>query len=154
MAQTKNKYQIIQKVSDQDTILLHPETEAGIVEYDNSQSGLSATTVQGAIDEISQAASGLGTPVDIMSDHRSFNNAYVFPSDGYITFQAQLDDNIDVRVYGSNATTAADPYIRLYISPMQLGQGSFYEDQALYVRKGMKAYVALGYKAVNFIPLI
>ena len=53
MAQTKNKYQIIQKVSEQDTILLHPETEAGVVEYDNTQSGLSATTIQGAIDELS-----------------------------------------------------------------------------------------------------
>lgn len=52
MAQTINKYQIIQKVSASDTLLLHPETEATAVLYDKTASNLTATTAQGAIDEI------------------------------------------------------------------------------------------------------
>lgn len=38
--------------------ILHPETEAGVVSYDHTSSGLLATTVQGAIDEI--VSSGVG----------------------------------------------------------------------------------------------
>lgn len=52
MAQTVNKYQIIQKVSSTDTVLLHPETNADIVLYDNSASSLLASTAKAAIDEV------------------------------------------------------------------------------------------------------
>ena len=52
MAQTVNKYQIIQKVSASDTLLLHPETEAEVVLYKNQTSALASTTTQGAIDEV------------------------------------------------------------------------------------------------------
>ena len=36
MATTTQKYQILQKVSAEDNILIHPETDAGIVKYDNT----------------------------------------------------------------------------------------------------------------------
>lgn len=52
MATTTNKYQIVQKVNDTDSVILHPETEAGAVIYDNTASGLNATDVNAAIDEL------------------------------------------------------------------------------------------------------
>ena len=52
MAQTTNKFQIIQKVSAEDTILIHPETEAEVVKYKGTTSGIVAENVQGAIDKI------------------------------------------------------------------------------------------------------
>ena len=52
MAQTTNKFQIIQKVSAEDTILIHPETEAEVVKYSGTAAGISAENVQGAIDEV------------------------------------------------------------------------------------------------------
>ena len=54
MAQTTSKFQIIQKVSESDTLVLHPETDATIVKYDNTASGLSATNVKAAIDEVNE----------------------------------------------------------------------------------------------------
>ncbi|HEY8390095.1 MAG TPA: hypothetical protein VIL26_04000 [Clostridia bacterium] len=52
MAQTTKQYQIIQKVSASDSLLLHPETDADIVLYDNTESALTATNTKTAIDEI------------------------------------------------------------------------------------------------------
>lgn len=52
MAQTTNKFQIIQKVSETDTMVLHPETDASIVKYDGTTAGLSATDAKTAIDEL------------------------------------------------------------------------------------------------------
>lgn len=54
MAQTTNKYQIIQKVSEEDTLLLHPETSADAVLFDNVGSGLNGATVQEAITEVAE----------------------------------------------------------------------------------------------------
>ncbi|MBQ7798307.1 MAG: hypothetical protein IJ371_04215, partial [Clostridia bacterium] len=54
MVQTTNKYQIIQKISADDTVLLHPETDADVVEYSDTKSGLGATTVQGAIEKLAE----------------------------------------------------------------------------------------------------
>ena len=52
MAQTTKKYQIIQKVSASDTVLLHPETDATVVKYDGSASHLTSTNVKAAVDEL------------------------------------------------------------------------------------------------------
>ena len=52
MAQTTKQYQIIQKVSTSDSLLLHPETDADIVLYDNTESALTATNTKTAIDEV------------------------------------------------------------------------------------------------------
>ncbi len=55
MAQTTSKFQIIQKVSETDTMVLHPETDSSIVKYDGTTSGIDATNVQAAIDKVSAA---------------------------------------------------------------------------------------------------
>lgn len=52
MAQTTQKYQIIQKVANDETLLLHPETEAGAVLFDNGDSGLTAGNLQDAVKEV------------------------------------------------------------------------------------------------------
>lgn len=52
MAQTTNKFQIIQKVSAEDTVLIHPETEAEVVKYKGTTSGIAAENIQGAIDKV------------------------------------------------------------------------------------------------------
>ena len=59
MAQTTNKYRIIQKVSENDTLVLHPETDAEVVKYDGTVSGLSAENVQEAMDGIASQIDGL-----------------------------------------------------------------------------------------------
>lgn len=59
MAQTTNKYRIIQKVSENDTLVLHPETDAEVVKYDGSASGLAAENVQEAIDGIASQIDGI-----------------------------------------------------------------------------------------------
>ena len=59
MAETTSKYRIKQKVSSTDTLVLHPETDADIVSYDNTDSGLTATNVQDAIDEIVESGVGV-----------------------------------------------------------------------------------------------
>lgn len=59
MAQITNKFQIIQKVSAEDTVLIHPETEAEIVKYDGKTAGISAENVQGAIDEVYEQVKGI-----------------------------------------------------------------------------------------------
>lgn len=59
MAQTTNKYRIMQKVSDTDTLVLHPETDAEVVKYDGSASGLAAENVQEAIDGIASQIDGI-----------------------------------------------------------------------------------------------
>ena len=71
MAQTKNKYQIIQKVSEDDTLLLHPETEAEVVEYDNTKSNLAATNVQDAIDEMNSKKCVTGIKGSAEKDFRT-----------------------------------------------------------------------------------
>jgi hypothetical protein len=59
MAQTTNKFQIIQKVSAEDTVLIHPETEAEVVKYSGTAAGISAENVQGAIDEVYEQVKGI-----------------------------------------------------------------------------------------------
>ena len=71
MATTTQKYQIIQKVSAEDNILIHPETDADIVKYDNATSQLNATDVKGAIDELKEnidAITGGGTVTGVKGE--------------------------------------------------------------------------------------
>lgn len=71
MATTTQKYQIIQKVSAEDNILIHPETDAGIVKYDNAASQLNATDVKGALDELKEnldAVTGGGTVTGVKGE--------------------------------------------------------------------------------------
>ncbi|MBP5466608.1 MAG: hypothetical protein J6Y43_03495 [Clostridia bacterium] len=64
MAQTTKKYQIIQKVSASDTILLHPETDASVVKYDGSSSHLTSTNVKAAVDELKGNINTVQTNLD------------------------------------------------------------------------------------------
>jgi len=59
MAQTTSKFQIIQKVSETDTLVLHPETDSSVVKYDGSKSGSSATNVQDALDMVQGAVDSI-----------------------------------------------------------------------------------------------
>ena len=71
MATTTQKYQILQKVSAEDNILIHPETDAGIVKYDNTTSQLNATDVKGALDELKEnldAVTGGGTVTGVKGE--------------------------------------------------------------------------------------
>lgn len=70
MAQTTNKYRIIQKVSQDDTLLLHPETEAGVVLFDKSGSGLQSDNVQAAVEELENKVKTLeeGTVTRVKGD--------------------------------------------------------------------------------------
>ena len=71
MATTTQKYQILQKVSAEDNILIHPETDADVVKYDNTASQLNATDVKGAIDELKEnldAVTGGGTVTGVKGE--------------------------------------------------------------------------------------
>lgn len=114
MAQTKNKYQIIQKVSEEDTILLHPETQADVVEYDNSQSGIQATTVQGAIDELKSGAGVTGVKGNNESTYRTGNvnltaaNIGAEEEGAVSTHNSSNTAHSDIRQAVSAAQTRAD----------------------------------------------
>ena len=114
MAQTKNKYQIIQKVSEEDTILLHPETQADVVEYDNSQSGMQATTVQGAIDELKAGVGVTGVKGNKESTYRTGNvnltaaNVGAEEEGAVSTHNSSNTAHSDIRQAVSAAQTKAD----------------------------------------------
>jgi len=55
-----NKFQIVQVQADGDHVIIHPESQADIIEYDNAESNLAATTVQEALDELTEMASSSG----------------------------------------------------------------------------------------------
>jgi hypothetical protein len=52
MAQTTKRYQIIQKIAEDETLLLHPETDAEVVLFDGSESGLSSGNLKAAVNEV------------------------------------------------------------------------------------------------------
>ena len=114
MAQTKNNYQIIQKISENDTLLLHPETEAGVVEYDNTQSGLQATTVQDAIDELKANDSVTGVKGNAEQSYRTGNvnltpaNIGAEEAGAVSTHNSSNSAHSDIRQAVSAAQTRAD----------------------------------------------
>ena len=115
MAQTKNKYQIIQKVSNENTVLLHPETEAGVVEFDNTTSQLSATTVQDAIDEIVTEHAGVtGVKGNAETSYRTGNvnltpaNIGAEEAGAVDTHNTDTSAHGDIRTAVSTAQSRAD----------------------------------------------
>lgn len=54
MPNTTKKYQMQQKQDESTIVTMHPETDATIVQYDGSASGLSSQNVQDAIDELKE----------------------------------------------------------------------------------------------------
>ena len=55
----KKKYKIQQRLSATEFLTLHPESDATVIEYDNSTSGLTASNVQDAIDQIMASGTGV-----------------------------------------------------------------------------------------------
>lgn len=114
MAQTKNKYQIIQKISNEDTLLLHPATEAEIVEYDNSASGLTATNVQEAINEVLGKSGVTGIKGNKESSYRTGNvnitpdNIGAESAGAVSTHNSSTTAHSDIRTAVSNAQSKAD----------------------------------------------
>lgn len=57
--ETKKKYKLQQRLSATEFLTLHPESDATVIEYDNSTSGLAANNVQDAIDQIMASGTGV-----------------------------------------------------------------------------------------------
>lgn len=117
MAQTKNKYQIIQKTSADDSVILHPETDASIVEYDNSQSKMQATTVQGAIDEIVGGGVVTGIKGNKESEYRT-GKVNLTPANIGAEEEGKVDEH--------NSSNSAHSDIRTAVSKAQSKADSAY----------------------------
>ena len=65
ITETIKKGQIKRKVSASEVEILRPETEAELVIYDNTDSGLTATDTQAAIDEVAAAVVQAGIVDDV-----------------------------------------------------------------------------------------
>lgn len=117
---------------------------ASAVSYDNTGSGLTATDVQDAIDELADPVNDAGTAVDL-STYNSAANKYTAPSDGYIfaTITTQ-SDTAAVSVYGSN-DTIIDSIL----------ESTPYSKRGLFIRKGMKMFSQFtgSSGSAKFIPL-
>ena len=76
---------------------------AADISYDNSDSGLSATNVQDAIDEVAQSGGGggVGTVVNLTTTTTSFHNKTVTLTGTYATYTATFDNtgHASVNVY-------------------------------------------------------
>ena len=118
---------------------------ASDVSYDNTTSGLSATKVQGAVDELATSypatnvimsdgvtsvenrldANSIGTPVNI-SNYTS-SNPYVIPSDGYV--RLVLEANATGRIFINNQWLAGTERNMSYVT------------FSVFVKKGMTTYM-------------
>ena len=93
---------------------MHPETEAGVVEYDNTQSGLQATTVQGAIDELSGGSGVTGVKGNAEQSYRTGNvnltpaNIGAEEAGAVSTHDSSNTAHSDIRTAVANAQTRAD----------------------------------------------
>ena len=123
-------------------------SSADKVKYDNRTSGLKATNVQGAVDEVNNSLNELSkndiaTSVDISS--YTEQNPYIFPSDGYVWIELQAKP--ENYLYGSIISN--DNNNRFTV---QVTGGYAYVRTPVYVRKGMKWVmgVSLGTNQVRF----
>ena len=96
--------------------------------FDNTESGLTATNVQDAIDEVNSnlAKNNLGTFVNLLA-YDSSSNLYTFPEDGYVRVGG---GTVEFHLYGADG---ANSYVFTKTEP------STYS--SLFVKKGMKCYV-------------
>lgn len=109
-------------------------TAAGVT-YDNTTSGLTATDVQSAIDELasgSSAASSFGTAVDVSS--YDGGTTYTAPSDGFVAF------------------TSTNSTLKLNGEFMASATGGAYA--CSFVRKGMTIGFNTSPTSGNFYPLV
>ena len=120
MAQTVDKFQIIQKVSETETVILHPETEADIVKIDPEAAGVQANNVQGAVKEVVQKVTQLlddvvtGVKGGAESTYRKGQvnltpaNIGAEPSGTVSTHNTNGSAHSDIRKAVSNAQSRAD----------------------------------------------
>ena len=72
--ETKKKYKLQQRLSATEFLTLHPESDATVIEYDSSKSGLTASNVQDAIDQIMASGTGVtGVKGNAESTYRTGN---------------------------------------------------------------------------------
>lgn len=122
--------------------------DAGDIAYDNTGSGLTATNVQDAIDEVAQGGGGsvpheLGTAVDITS-YAAQNNCYTCPSDGYVKLYCNDTTNVIGVAYKDGNTLASLHSVK-------------YNATSFYVRAGMEVYVITNTgtgNTVTFVPFV
>ena len=106
ITETIKKGQIKRKVSASEVEVLHPETDAELVIYDNSTSELDAQNVQGAIDEVAAAIAEAGKVDDVRVNNNSIVSNKVaniqvatvtapYGSDNKLTTQSYVGDVID-----------------------------------------------------------
>lgn len=121
------------------TLVTKGDLTAGNITYDNTDSGLTATDVQGAVDEVAERINSniLGTDVDISSYTSA--NPYVAPSDGYIRGTGTESGSCIIMVAGITALTINNTSIQLMV----------------YVKKGMSIYPSTlsGDSSAVFFPL-
>lgn len=109
------------------------------ITYNNTNSGLSATSAQGAIDELAEdiaetVYSHLGSPVDLTrysasnlftAPHNGYIKCYVYAETGRFATGIVHDTNVDLNIRAIGVTGTQAQYV------------------SLYVEKGMKLYGAV-----------
>lgn len=123
---------------------------ASAVSYVNTTSGLTATDVQAAIDELATSAANadkFGTQVNITT--YTGTNFFTVPSDGYVYVTASGSGATAVAlIFGSDATSTSDPMVAIEANATSIIQG------AIFVKKGMKISVgATGTGSIVYYPL-
>lgn len=119
------------------------------VAYDGTVSGLSATNVQSAIDELANhnPEQNFGTSVNI-SSYNSYSNLFTIPADGYLQCTAGSEGATSIVLYGNNTTQASDPHLAH-------GNNAYGTSTLVFVKKGFKVYnIVPTQGGVNFIPLV
>lgn len=123
MATTIKKYQINQKQSDSDMLVLHPETDASVTLYDNAASQLEATDVKGALDEIADKLKGVEDGV--VTGVKGNNETAYRKGDVNLT-PAQIGAEPGGAVNTHNTSSTAHSDIRTAISNAQSKADSAY----------------------------
>lgn len=122
-----------------DVITGLPST-ASQINYDNTSSGMAATQVQAAIDELSSGLNGVtANDIDISGyddiTATTLETAYVCPSDGYLYASSETDTTGTIRVVVLGAVSLTP------IGFIYMNVSGEYQIQTLLLRKGMKIYV-------------
>lgn len=115
--------------------------------------GGNATTADDISTQISNlanrvSANTLGNNVDLIG-YTSSSNPYTFPSDGYVYTSCDSSTGTNVKVFIRQGNT---DMLALGCS----GNGASYGRNALFVKKGMKAYISYegsGFHTANYRPL-
>ena len=112
---------------------------ASAVSYDNTASGLTATNVQAAIDELKGNIDNINTSdIDngVIITDATQSNMYEFPSDGYV--ELSTGPSTTTRVTGHlQGNNASSPTIQF---STDTGAGYLYN--SIFVRKGMKIWIS------------